>query len=110
MIEKPYRFFLGFRQVVHAHRDDPYRPRHQLIGSAAFRAVPLHVAHRAVEFVLEPGREARLGLCKIDIADASLLKAEFPAPVNDLCLKDRHIGIAVCIRGDRLMSVPAAPV
>ena len=60
------------RQVVHARRDHAHRAGHELGGPRAAHAVPLHVAHAAMETSGQPVAQTGLGLMEIHIGHADL--------------------------------------
>ena len=88
---------LFVHKVIHAHGNYAHGPWHQFLGMAALAAVPLHVVHRSVEALSEPFVQTAFGKLEVNVADAGLLETEFTAPVDDLCLESRHIGIAVLV-------------
>ena len=71
------------RPVVHAHRDDAQRPRHEVGGPAALLAMPGHVAHLAVPSGREPVDEAGLVLGEVDRGDPRLAESELRGPLPD---------------------------
>jgi hypothetical protein len=62
----------GARQVVQPRGDHAQRARHQLGRARALQAVALHVVHRTVATLRQPGLQTGFGLVQTDRADADL--------------------------------------
>ena len=74
----------GARQVVHARGDHAHRARHQLGRTRALRAVALHVVHRAVEALRQPGVQAGLGRAQVHAGHTDLGESQPMRPLPQL--------------------------
>ena len=84
--------------VIHAHADNAESPRLQLGGAAAFAAVALHPVHGSVIPPRQPGLQALFRPAQTAVAEAGLLKPQFPRPVADLFFEAGvfYMGFRVC--------------
>jgi len=62
----------GARQVVQPRGDHAERARHQLGRARALQAVALHVVHRTVVALRQPGAQAGLGAAQVDSGHTDL--------------------------------------
>jgi len=77
--------------IVHPGGDDAHGARHQLGRPRALHAVHGHVIHRAMETVVQPFEQARLGGRQIDIGHADLGKSERRGPLPQA--RHQRVGI-----------------
>ena len=83
MVEQRPGVFLIVCQVIHARADHTQCTGYQQCGPTTLAAMSRHIRHFAVKIFGEPFRQAFFRLLQIDIAEADLLKSEFPSPLAD---------------------------
>jgi tRNA threonylcarbamoyladenosine biosynthesis protein TsaE len=89
-------------KIVHAHRDDTQRPRHELRWPAPSQAMPCHIIHLAMPAAREPREESRLGSRQIAIGDADVLETEIGTPRFDVAGERRVVDAGSARNGNVL--------